>query len=49
MRHLYYSESASVKELAFQLGFNDPEYFARLFKREAGKSVSGFIQDLSGL
>lgn len=26
-RRLYYGESSSVKELAFELGFNDPDYF----------------------
>lgn len=47
-RRLYYSESSSVKELAYGLGFNDPEYFSRLFKKATGKTVSAFIQDLSG-
>lgn len=49
-RRLYYSES-SIKELAFDLGYNDPEYFSRLFKKVTGKSISQFvadIQDLSG-
>lgn len=47
-RRLYYAETSSVKELAYELGFNDPEYFSRLFKKETGKTVSAFIQDLSG-
>ncbi len=46
-RRLYYSES-SIKELAYDLGFNDPEYFARLFKKVIGKTISEFVQDLSG-
>jgi len=46
-RRLYYSES-SIKELAYDLGFNDPEYFSRLFKKVTGKSISAFVQDLSG-
>jgi AraC family transcriptional activator of pobA len=46
-RRMYYSES-SIKELAYDLGFNDPEYFSRLFKRVTGKSISMFVQDLSG-
>ncbi|MVZ66603.1 helix-turn-helix domain-containing protein [Sphingobacterium sp. DK4209] len=39
----------SVKELAYALGFNDPDYFSRLFKKSTGKSVSDFLQhqDLS--
>ena len=47
-RRLYYSESSSIKELAYSLGFNDPEYFSRLFKKETGKSIAAFIKDLSG-
>lgn len=46
-RRLYYSES-SVKELAYDLGFNDPEYFSRLFKKITGRTISTFVQDLSG-
>lgn len=40
----------SVKELAYELGFNDPDYFSRFFKKCTGKSVSEFLhsQDLSG-
>ncbi|WP_018343717.1 helix-turn-helix domain-containing protein [Cytophaga aurantiaca] len=40
----------SVKELAYELGFNDADYFSRLFKKSTGKSVSDFLdnQDLSG-
>jgi AraC-like DNA-binding protein len=48
-RKLHYS-TLSVKELAYELGFNDPAYFSRLFKKCTGKSVSEFLdaqQDLS--
>jgi AraC family transcriptional activator of pobA len=47
-RRLYYSESSSVKELACDLGFNDPDYFSRLFKKVTGKTIPAFFQDLSG-
>ncbi len=47
-RRLYYGESASIKELAFELGFSDPEYFSRLFKKATGKTIAAFVQDLSG-
>ncbi|MBO9566978.1 MAG: AraC family transcriptional regulator [Niastella sp.] len=47
-RRLHYRETSSIKELAFDLGFNDPEYFSRLFKKVTGKPVSTFLQDLSG-
>lgn len=49
-RKLHYSR-LSVKELAYELGFNDPDYFSRLFKKCTGKSVSEVLetrQDLSG-
>jgi AraC family transcriptional regulator, transcriptional activator of pobA len=46
-RRLYYGERSSVKELAFDLGFNDPDYFSRLFKKVTGKTVVEFYQDLS--
>jgi AraC family transcriptional regulator, transcriptional activator of pobA len=42
-RKLRYS-NLSVKELAYELGFNDPDYFSRLFKKNTGKSVSDFLQ-----
>ena len=48
-RKLQYS-NLSVKELAYELGFNDPDYFSRFFKKCTGKSVSDFLnasQDLS--
>src|SRR6188768_3363150 len=42
-RKLNYSK-LSVKELAYELGFNDPDYFSRLFKKCTGKSVSEFLE-----
>jgi AraC family transcriptional activator of pobA len=47
-RRFYYAESPSIKEMAYNLGFNDPEYFSRLFKKETGFTVAQFVQDLSG-
>ena len=48
-RILFY-ERPSVKELGYELGFADPDYFSRLFKQHTGKSISRFVvylQDLS--
>ncbi len=47
-RRLYYEESSSIKELAFELGFNDPDYFSRTFRKVTGKTIAAFVQDLSG-
>jgi AraC-like DNA-binding protein len=41
-RKLQYSPR-SVKELAYELGFSDPDYFSRLFKKTTGQSVSEFL------
>jgi len=46
-RRLYYGQHTTVKELAFELGFNDPDYFSRLFKKITGKTVAAFFKDLS--
>jgi AraC family transcriptional regulator, transcriptional activator of pobA len=49
-RKLHYSRP-SIKELAYDLGFSDPDYFSRLFKKIKKKSISSYladIQDLSG-
>lgn len=46
-RRLYYREQISVKELAFELGFNDPAYFSRLFKKVTGQTVAAFFRNLS--
>jgi AraC family transcriptional activator of pobA len=47
-RRLYYAERTSIKELAYELGFSDPEYFSRLFKKVTGKTIGAFFQHLSG-
>jgi AraC family transcriptional activator of pobA len=47
-KKLQYS-TISVKELAYDLGFNDPGYFSRLFKKSTGKSVSRYLAELQDL
>ena len=44
-RRLRYSP-LSVKELAYELGYSDPDYFSRLFKKTTGKSISAFLEGL---
>lgn len=46
-RRIYYEKPSTIKELAFELGFNDPDYFSRLFKKATGKTITAFFQDLS--
>jgi AraC-like DNA-binding protein len=41
-RILFY-DKISAKELAYELGFTDPDYFSRLFKKCTGKSISEFL------
>ena len=40
-RLLYYTDK-SAKEIAFDLGFDDPAHFSRFFKKEVGQSPSDF-------
>jgi len=47
-RKLFYSET-SVKELAYELGFTDPNYFSKLFRKNTGKSVTQFIESIQDL
>jgi AraC family transcriptional regulator, transcriptional activator of pobA len=47
-RKLQYS-NLSVKQLAYELGFNDPGYFSRLFKKSTGRSVSRYLAELQDL
>lgn len=47
-RRVHYSDTYSVKSLAYELGFNDPEYFSRFFKKETGHTITALLQDSSG-
>ncbi len=40
-RLLYYSEM-TVKEISYQLGYQDPKYFIRLFTKKAGRSPGDY-------
>jgi len=43
-RLLMYSES-SLKEIAFELGFSDPSYLSKLFKKKVGQSLLSFRKE----
>ncbi|WP_295200499.1 helix-turn-helix domain-containing protein [uncultured Chryseobacterium sp.] len=50
-RRLLVYTTMDVKQIAFELGYDDPVYFSRFFKRRAGKTASDFRKenhDLSG-
>lgn len=41
-RRLLFHTNDSLKEIAFTLGFSDPSYFTRFFKRETGQTPSEY-------
>ncbi|AZV80286.1 helix-turn-helix domain-containing protein [Parasedimentitalea marina] len=46
-RNLAFS-NLGISEIAYQLGFGDPAYFSRVFKRATGLSPRAFRQNLGG-
>lgn len=42
-RELYYNTS-SIKEIGYDLGFDDPAYFTRFFKKQIGVSPQEYKQ-----
>ena len=43
-RYLYYTDKRS-KEIAYELGFENPEHFSRFFKLNTGKNISAFRKE----
>jgi len=41
-KKLLYSSSLSGKEIAFEMGFDDPAYFSRFFKKYTGTTLKEF-------
>jgi len=33
----------TIKEICFEIGYNDPNYFSRLFKKNVGVSPTDFV------
>jgi YesN/AraC family two-component response regulator len=41
-KHLLKTENLTVEEIAWTIGYEDPSYFARVFKKETGRSPSQY-------
>jgi AraC-like DNA-binding protein len=44
-KKLLYSSGMAGKEIAFQLGFDDPAYFSRFFKKYTGTTLKEFREN----
>ena len=38
------TENYNISEIAYKVGFNDPSYFSRIFKKQFGKSPSEYVE-----
>lgn len=47
-KHLLRTESLSVEEIAWMIGYEDPSYFARVFKKETGITPSQYRDGEAG-
>ncbi len=45
-QRMFFYDRPSAKEVAYELGFNDPDHFSRAFKRASGKTITQFLQDI---
>ena len=41
-----YKDHIPIKDIAFQVGYQDPYYFSRQFKQRTGKSPQQFVSEL---
>lgn len=48
-QRIFCYETIAAKEAAYKLGFTDPDYFSRLFKKNTGKTISQFIKEVQHL
>jgi AraC-like DNA-binding protein len=47
-KHLLKTENLPVEEIAFMIGYDDPSYFARVFKNETGRTPSQYRDGEAG-
>lgn len=45
-KRLIYMQKLSFKEIAYKLGFNDPAYFSRIFKKKTGTTPEEFKKSI---
>jgi AraC family transcriptional regulator, transcriptional activator of pobA len=48
-QRLFYYDRPPVKEVAYELGFHDPDHFSRIFKRTVGKTITQYVRDCQDL
>ncbi len=44
-KELMKTTNKTIKEICFEVGYNDPNYFSRLFKRLEGKTISEYAKE----
>lgn len=45
-QRIFYYDRYPVKEVAYRLGFSDPDHFSSLFKKRTGRTVTQFLKDM---
>ena len=45
-KELLLNTQLNISEIAYDVGFNDPNYFSRAFNRHFGKSPSQFLEEI---
>jgi YesN/AraC family two-component response regulator len=45
-KELFLSGSDNISEIAYSVGYNDPKYYSRLFKKNFGISPSEYLKDV---
>jgi AraC-like DNA-binding protein len=48
-QRIFCYQTIAAKEVAYKLGFTDPDYFSRLFKKNTGKTISQFMKEVQHL